>query len=234
MLQYFRQVFVLTLLFTVTASTPALADKFVSMPEAQASTENLKIRFVKYDGNTNGAMVVEVKNTGRSIATFDSDGLFFVPKGHPEKAPQRLGAAGPFTEIAGKNRVIRQNGKVAVAAGETKKIRLEVFCIDSHRSSPSPSTKFSIAKSKLPKSLRKELKSSNQAIYRSNKGDLRKAKSAVQSNMWKTRDRKWIKLEGERVQEKQPQNKIRHQQMRQHRNNAPRPQQQQRNIDAPF
>lgn len=205
-----------------------MADNFVAMPEAKASNENLKIRFVKYDGSTNGAMVVEVKNTGRSVATFDSDGLFFVPKGDPEKAPQRLGAAGPFTEIAGSKQIVRQKGELAIAAGETKKLRLEVFCIDSHRSSPNPSTKFSIAKNKLPKSLRKELKTSNQAIYRSNKGDLKKAKSAVQSNMWKTRDKKWIKLEGERAKEKQPrQRKIRNRM--EQRNIAPQQQRQQLN-----
>ena len=192
MLPYLRQVFILTFLLAVSASAPAIADNFVAMPEAKANAANLKIRFVKYDGSTNGAMVVEVKNTGRTTATFKSDGLFFVPKGNPEKAPQRLGAAGPFTEIAGKKHIVRQNGELAIAAGETKKLRLEVFCIDSHRSSPSPSTKFSIAKNKLPKSLRKELKTGNQAIYRRNKGDLEKAKSAVQSNMWKTRNKQKI------------------------------------------
>lgn len=231
MLQYIRQVFVVTFLFVASASSPALADNFVSMPEAKGSAENLKIRFVEYDGDTNGAMVVEVKNTGRTTATFDSDGLFFVPNGDPEKAPQRLGAAGPFLEIAGKKQIVRQDGKLVVAAGESRKIRLEVFCIDSHRSSPSPSTKFSIAKKKLPKSLRKELKKSNQAIYRSNKGDFRKAKSAVQSNMWKTRDKKWIKLEGERTQEKNPRSKMRHRNMQQR--SAPNPQRRQRSKIEP-
>ncbi len=233
MLQYLRQVCVVTLVFAAMASSPAAADKFVSMPEAKASAENLKIRFVEYDGNTNGAMVVEVKNTGRTAATFDSDGLFFVPKGDPEKAPQRLGAAGPFTEIAGTKHVVRQDGKVAILAGETKKIRLEVFCIDSHRSSPSPSTKFAIAKNKLPKSLRKELKASNQAIYRSNKGDLKEAKSAVQSNMWQKRDKKWIKLEGERAQEKKPVRERSHRPMRQQRNYAP-VQKQSNRIESPL
>lgn len=233
MLPYARQVFVLTILFLLSASSPALADSFVTMPEAKGSAENLKIRFVEYDGNTNGAMVVEVKNTGRTTATFDADGLFFVPKGDPEKAPQRLGAAGPFVEIAGKKQISNQDGKLAIAAGETKKIRLEVFCIDSHRSSPSPSTKFTIAKNKLPKSLRKELKTSNEAIYRSNKGDFKKAKSAVQSNMWEKRDKNWIKLEGERKQEKAPPSKMRNRPMRQQRN-APIQHQQMNNIESPF
>ncbi len=210
MLRLLRQVFVLTVLFALAGASTALAGPFVSMPEATAKSENLRVRFVTYNGSTNGAMVVEVRNTGRSAAIFDADGLFFVPKGDPEKAPQRLGAAGPFIEIAGKKELVHQGGKLTIAAGESKKLRLEVFCIDSHRSSPSPQTKFSIAKSKLPKELRKELKTSNQAIYRSNQGDLKKAKSAVQSNMWKTRDKKWIKLEGERKQEKSSSKRPRH------------------------
>lgn len=238
MLQYIRQVFVVTFLLVAASTTTALADRFVAMPEAKGSAENLKIRFVKYDGNTNGAMVVEVKNTGRTTATFDSDGLFFVPKGDPEKAPQRLGAAGPFMLVSANQQVTRQDGKLAVAGGESKKIRLEVFCIDSHRSSPSPSTKFTIAKNKLPKSLRKELKKSNQAIYRSHEGDFRKAKSAVQSNMWETRDKKWIKLEGERAQEKKaPSNtrpRPRQRNMRQPLNAPVQEQGQQGRIDTPL
>jgi hypothetical protein len=233
MLQYLRQIIVLTLFLALSASASAGADNFVTMPEAKASTENLKIRFIEYDGSTNGAMVVEVKNTGRTSAKFDSDGLFFVPKGDPEKAPQRLGAAGPFTEIAGKKQIVRQDGELAIAAGETKRLRLEVFCIDSHRSSPSTSTKFTIANKKLPKSLRKELKTSNQQIYRSNKGDLKKSKSAVQSNMWKTRDKKWIKLEGERAQEKKPQSKMQNRQAPQRRNAPVQRQQLQNKLESP-
>ncbi len=203
---YLRRILVVAFLFALAGTAPALADDFVAMPEAKASAENLKIRVVKYDGDTNGEMVVEVKNTGRTTATFNSDGLFFVPKGDPEKAPQRLGAAGPFTELAGKRSIVRQ-GKMVVAAGATKRVRLEVFCIDSHRSSPSSSTKFSVAKGKLPKSLRRDLKKGNDAIYRKNKGSLKRSKGEVQSNIWTTRDKDWVKLEGERVQEKAPRSK---------------------------
>ncbi len=201
MLRHLRHLLALTVLLALGAS-PALAQPFVSMPEATGASENLRIRFVTYDGSTNGAMVVEVKNTGRSTAKFSADGLFFIPKGDPEKAPQRLGAAGPLVEVAGKKERIHADGKVAIAGGTSKTLRLEVFCIDSHRSSPSSETKFSVAKKKLPKELRKELRTSNQAIYRKNKGDFKKSKSAVQSNMWKQRDKKWIKLEGERANEK--------------------------------
>ena len=181
------------------------------MPDASGAEKNIQIRFVKYDGSTNGEMVVQVKNTGKTTANFRAEGLFFVPDGSPEKAPQRLGASGPFSESAvGKGGKRIHQEKLALAAGESKTLRLEVFCIDSHRSSPSSSTQFSLAKKKLPKKMQQTMKSSNQAIYKKNKGSLRKSKSAVQSNMWKVRDADWVKLEGERAVEKAPRSKRMH------------------------
>jgi hypothetical protein len=101
--------------------------------------------------------------------------------------------------------MVVHQGELSIAPGQTERLRLEVFCIDSHRSSPDNSTVFSLAKNRLPKKLRGKLKSSNQKIYRKHKGDLVKSKSAIQSNMWKTRDAEWIELEGERANEKAPQ-----------------------------
>ncbi|MBL4636191.1 MAG: hypothetical protein JKY56_20190 [Kofleriaceae bacterium] len=199
---------VLVLLFgflLLAGPSPAQAKDFVTMPEATGAEKNIQIRFVKYDGSTNGEMVVQVKNTGKTTANFRAEGLFFVPQGSPEKAPQRLGASGPFTESGKRGKRVHQE-KLALAPGESKTLRLEVFCIDSHRSSPSSNTQFSLAKNKLPKKMQETMKSSNQAIYKKNKGSLRKSKSAVQSNMWKVRDADWVKLEGERAVEKAPRN----------------------------
>ena len=71
----------------------------------------------------------------------------------------------------------------------------------------------------MPKKLRSEINVGNQAILRKNKGDVRKAKSAIQSNMWQTRDKKWIKLEGERKNEKKarPRMQINNRNVRQRR-----------------
>ena len=178
------------------------ADSFVAMPELDASSKDLKIRWVRYDGGTNGAMVVEVLNSGNKAVEFQADGLYFLPSGDPEKAPQRLGAAGPFHVVGSKDSETRVEA-VTLAPGEKKQLSLDVFCIDSHRGSPDSNTQFSVATERLPKSLRKELKESNRAIYQKHGNKYDAAKGEVQSNMWRTRDKKWIKLQGERAQEKQ-------------------------------
>jgi len=190
----------LSVLFVLAAGS-AWADKFVALPKLDAKAQNLQIRFVRYDGAVNGGMVVDVKNVGRTSERFVADGLFFVPTGDPEQAPQRQGAAGPFQEL--------QNGKAGkhqevttLAPGETKRLSLATFCIDSHRGSPGPTTQFTVAKDRLPKRLRQEMQVSNQRILHENGGDVSKAKPAIQSNMWNVRDKAWIKLEGERKNEK--------------------------------
>lgn len=195
----------------------AQADDFVPIPEGGSGQENLKMRVVRYDGGTNGEMVIEVTNTGKRAATFVAEGIFFVPKGNPESAPQRLGAAGPILELAGRNKGKRSE-KVAVAGGTTKQLRLDVFCIDSHRSSPNSSTAFRIAKGKLPKKLRREITRGNKRILKENKGSMGAAKSSIQSHMWSTRDKDWVPLEGERAQEKKPRSN-----KRPHRNRLNRP-----------
>jgi len=214
-----KLIYIVAILFSFLGLEKAYADGFVKLPTtAGKRSKHLKIKFVRYDGGTNGQMVVDVKNSSRKGQTFSADGVYFVPQGKPEQAPQRLGASGPFMEVAN-NKIGKAKSSLRLKPGETKRIRLEVFCIDSHRSSPNKKTKFSIAKKLLPKKLRRDLKTSNKRIYRKYKQNIKHAKSAIQSNMWKTRDAKWIKLEGERVHEKKPKvhrNQIRRNQV--HRN----------------
>ena len=186
----------LSLVFVTLLALPAFADGFVPIPE----TKDLGLKIVRYDGGTNGEMIVEVQNSGKKAQSFDAHGIFFVPIADTDEAPQRLGASGPFTEVR-KNETKIHAKKINIAAGKTVQLRLEVFCIDSHRASPTSETPFRLAKNKLPKSLRKELAASNEKLYRQNKGDLKKAKSAIQKNMWKNRDDKWIPVEGEGAQE---------------------------------
>jgi hypothetical protein len=203
MLHLARQAIAVTLLLLFASSGSALAKDFVSMPDAKGREKNIQIHLVKYDGSTNGEMVVQVRNAGMTSAAFRAEGLFFVPNGDPEKAPQRLGASGAFTVIAKGKKTVHQE-QLVLAAGEMQEVRLEVFCIDSHRSSPSSATKFSLASKRLPKSMQQTMKSGNAKIYKKNKGHLRKSKSAVQNHMWKTRDDNWVELEGERAVEKAP------------------------------
>ena len=189
-------------LVSLVAAGPALADSFTAMPTLDAKKQNdLQIRFVRYDGSTNGAMVVEIRNKGKRTSSFSAEGLFFVPTGDPEKAPQRLGAAGPFVEIASSGKGAHKE-KVDLRPGETKQLALEVFCIDSHRASPNSNTRFTVAKKRMPKQLRQEVSAGSKQIIKRNKGSVSKSKSAIQSHMWQTRDKKWIKLEGERKNEK--------------------------------
>lgn len=206
-------------LTTAAAASP----KFGPMPRlANAKKSNLEVRIVKYDGSTNGQMVVDVRNTGSKSETFDAKGLFFVPDGDPERAPQRLGAAGPFVTQVGKDWKAME--QMAIGPNETRRMKLSVFCIDSHRSSPSSQTKFSLAKQRLPKELRQEITAGTQKIMKASKAKSAfEAASDVQGHVWKTRDKKWIKLEGERKQEKASQK-----QQLQRRDEAPRQQQMKR------
>ena len=179
---------------------PALADRFVPLPDL-GDKAPLQIRVVRYDGSTNGKMVVDVRNSGKTRTRFVAEGIYFIPAGDPEKAPQRLGAAGPFTVVGHKDGPPGQQ-ELVLQPGETRQLQLDVFCIDSHRSSPSSSTRFSVANKRMPRELRQTIATDAKKIISRNKGDVAKSKDEIQSTTWQARDRKWIKLEGERKQEK--------------------------------
>ncbi len=199
-----KRICILAFLFSfLGAEQNVHADKFVQLPAANGKqNKHLKIRFVKYDGGTNGQMVIEVKNLSRRNQKFSADGIYFVPQGDPEKAPQRLGASGPILEVV-KNKVAQKAKRnLNLKAGQTKRLRLEVFCIDSHRPSPNRKTKFAVAAKLLPAQLRRDLKTSNEVIYKKHKQSVSRAKGEIQQNMWKTRDADWVELEGERTKEK--------------------------------
>ena len=192
------------LVLLLSAAGTARADRaFRPLPGASG----LKMRTVAYDGSTNGRMIIEVKNTARTARRFEAAGLYFIPEGDPEKAPQRLGAAGPF-QIA----TDRTDGKpgaaletLQIAAGQTVRLELHVFCIDSHRPSPTSQTPFRLAARRMPKALRQKIQAGTSTIVRKHSGKLAPAATGeIQSHVWKARDEKWIKLEGERRQEKAP------------------------------
>src|SRR5688572_18151281 len=91
----------LAFLGTVLFSLPALARSpaFAPIPADQTGGKatGLQLRIVRYDGSTNGVLMVEVKNPGAEPVQFSAKGLYFVPQGDADQAPQRLGAVGPFT-----------------------------------------------------------------------------------------------------------------------------------------
>jgi hypothetical protein len=178
-------------------------------------TKGLEIRFVRYEGSTNGSMVIENKNSAGDPQSFRADGLFFVPQGDPEAAPQRLGAAGPFMPMSKDGRGDYRN-VIRIEPGQTRQLALDVFCIDSHRSSPDSNTRFRVAERLLPKKLRREITQGTAKVIRDNGGDVQKAKGEIQNYMWRTRDKDWIPLEGERKDEKGPSSN-RHDQTRRRR-----------------
>ncbi|ACY14232.1 hypothetical protein [Haliangium ochraceum] len=182
------------------------AEPLKRVPALDGNAQPFSMRVVQYDGSTNGQMVVEVVNNGPQAQTFIAEGIYFVPEGDPEAAPQRLGAAGPVIALESGAEKTYLEG-MNIPAGAKRTVRLEVFCIDSHRSSPSSATKFSVAGERLPKKLRREITHGTKRIIRGNQGDVARSKSAIQSHMWQTRDADWIELEGERKQEKVPRSK---------------------------
>ena len=188
--------------FGLLASFPAAAaDGFDRLPPNPAGKSNgLLIRIVEYAGSTNGAITVDVKNPTDKPQEFSAKGVYFVPQGNANEAPQRLGAVGPFQvhNAAGPAR----RDQMTIAAGATERLTLDVYCIDSHRSSPSSSTGFRVAKDRVPPALTKAIDAdASRSAAAAGGFSAPAAKSAVQSEVWKNRDKKWIELDGEGKQE---------------------------------
>lgn len=182
---------------------PAAADgKFHKVPAAsKVERAPLQLRIVAYDGAVNGALTVEVKNPGRTAARFSAAGLYFVPDGDPDQAPQRLGAVGPM-QLASDGGARAPTDELAVPAGATVQVVLDVFCIDSHRPSPTTATPFTVAKARMPKPLATGIAVAGKAAADEAGGYAAPAaKAKIQEQVWHTRDAKWIKLDGEGVQE---------------------------------
>jgi len=181
------------------APAPA-ATEFDKLPGEQGKTSPLMLRIVKYDGSTNGAITVDVKNPTDKPQEFSAKGIYFVPTGNPNEAPQRLGAVGPF-QLQSTNGPQRLD-HTSIAQGATARMTLDVYCIDSHRGSPSSSTSFKVAKDRVPAPLMRAIDDDAAKAAAPVVGvSAPAAKGSVQSEVWKNRNKKWIKLEGEGAQE---------------------------------
>jgi hypothetical protein len=213
---------VLSLLVTASAALAQKADqkatRFVDVPALEGKKSDVKIQFVRYTGGTNGEMIVRVANRGKRIETFDPTGIYFVPDGDPEKAPQRLGAAGPFKVKKGDAVIAAET--LSLKPGESHELYLQMFCIDSHRSSPAASNTFGIAAKRMPRKLRETIKRGARDAMAAEKS-MPAAKGKIQSHVWKTRDADWIELQGERKVEKAPPTKHRRHNRRDLRNSPP-------------
>jgi hypothetical protein len=175
---------------------------FAPIPSDQTGGKvtGLELRIVRYDGSTNGVIEVDVKNTRNEPTDFSARGLYFVPDANANEAPQRLGAVGPFNvKTAGG---WQRKEKMSLAPGDVARLKLDVYCIDSHRASPSSSTGFHVAKDRVPKKVSdKILESAARAAEPYGGVSSPSAKGAVQQQVWKNRDDKWIELDGEGKQE---------------------------------
>ena len=173
--------------------------KFAKVPGSK-----LQIRAIEYDGSTNGTLKVQIKNTDKAVQSFSATGLYFVPDGDPDSAPQRLGAVGPMQLAAGG--APKEMTKLEVAPGATVEVALAVFCIDSHRSSPSPANVFTVGGKRLPKELAQTIEKRADSMVHKAAADGESAprpaaKAMIQSEVWRSRDAKWVPLEGEGTQE---------------------------------
>ena len=196
---FFNAVRFVALVGLLAGSIMAFAKPPAPLPALAGGQSTIQLRIIRYTGGVNGEMVVEVQNTGSKTETFNAQGLYFVPEGDPDKAPQRLGAAGPFV-LEGKNE--KPLDQLPLAPRAKAQVRLQVFCIDSHRSSPSASHSFRTGKDRLPRELRSEIDGKAKAALRQHGGKMPAAKEAIQSEVWGARNKKWIQLDGERKNEK--------------------------------
>ena len=186
-------------LFTLRSASAA--EGFAKLPGEQGKQSPLRMRIVQYAGSTNGAITVEVKNPTAEPQEFSAKGIYFVPTGNPNEAPQRLGAVGPF-QLQSENGTSQRMDRTTIAAGATARMTLDVYCIDSHRASPSSSTSFRIAKDRVPEALSKAIdQDATRAAAAYGGVSAAPAKGSVQSEVWKNRDKKWIRLDGEGAQE---------------------------------
>ena len=188
-------------LVIVRSNLAAAATGFDKLPGEQGKTSPLLMRIVQYAGSTNGAITVEVKNPTSQPQEFSAKGVYFVPTGSANEAPQRLGAVGPF-QLQSANGASQRMDHTTIAAGATARMTLDVYCIDSHRASPSSSTSFRVAKDRVPEPLMQAIdEDANKSAAGYGGVSAPAAKGAVQSEVWKNRDKKWIKLDGEGAQE---------------------------------
>ena len=182
-------------------SSAIAADRFDKVPAVNGQrASGLVIRIVQYAGSTNGAITVDVKNPSAEPQEFTAKGLYFVPQGNANEAPQRLGAVGPFQVLGGGGG--QRADHLTIAPGATERLALDVYCIDSHRASPGPATPFRVAKDRVPPALTRAIDKDAVAASRGYGGvSAPAAKATVQSEVWKNRDAKWIELDGEGKQE---------------------------------
>jgi hypothetical protein len=158
----------------------------------------LLIRIVQYAGSSNGAITIDVKNPTDRPQEFSAKGLYFVPQGNANEAPQRLGAVGPF-QVHGAGKPERRE-HLTIGPGETERLTLDVYCIDSHRSSPVRRRRSRREGSGAREALAGDRRQ-RAGVAAPLGGVSPRREAVIQSRVWKNRDANWIPLDGEGKQE---------------------------------
>lgn len=183
-----------TLLGLMTAATVAFADdQFHPVPAAPAQVGPLELRVVSYGHGVHGEIVVEVRNPGTAAATFVASGLYFLPDDNDEA--QRLTMVGGIR--AGSEDA--PSDGIAVAAGATRKMRFDVYCIDENRHAPPLAQTFTLAAARLPVKVSEAITSQTQSLVAGFKLRASDEEAAqIQSRVWQARRAARARLLGER------------------------------------
>lgn len=169
----------------------AADDRFHPVPGAPG----LELRVVTYGRGVHGEMTVEVHNRGGAAATFVASGLYFLPDDDGGDPPQRLAMVGGVR--AGSEDAPVET--VAVAAGATRRVRFDVFCIDENRHAPPLDQAFTLAAQRLPPRVTQEIVAQTRPVFRD--VALRptaEQESLVQSMVWEARRTVRARLLGDR------------------------------------
>ena len=168
-------------------------DKFHPVPAAPGQTGRLDLRVVSYGHSVHGEIVVEVKNPGPAPVTFVASGLYFTPDDNYEA--QRLAMVGGIR--AGSEDA--PTDAVTIAAGGTRKMRFDVYCIDESRHAPPIDQAYTLASARLPARLTTEIVAQTRDVLgqvelRPDDGE----QSSIQSRVWEARRIARFRLLGER------------------------------------
>src|SRR6476469_2996170 len=114
-----------------------------AIPPIKSEPSVLKMNVIGYQGGSNGELTVEVLNPTTSPSVFNAQGLYFIPEENANNAPQRLGAVGPIRVHQGDNWEAKET--LSVPPSGSVRVKLDVYCIDSHRRAPQTGDKFHLA-----------------------------------------------------------------------------------------
>ena len=175
--------------------TAAADDAFHPVPAAPDQVGSLELRVVSYGNGIHGEMEVELRNPGDAPAVFFASGLYFVPDDDGGEAPQRLGIVGGIR--AGVEGAPRR--AVEVAAGATRKVRFDVYCVDRWRHGPGSATTYSLAPARMPTKLLAAIDASTAPLLTGHVGAADdRLQQQIQDLVWSMRRAVRVRLAGER------------------------------------